>query len=306
MSKYEVILLNQYLPPSAIYRYGFDISNAIPHARLKTLIDNERGIISGYPESDFISGKFKRFKTLNKLFPNISYKTFINSVEKGKSDEYKKIIHYLSPMNQIKFSKFLKVVTIHDPISILHKTNLFQNGESMKSPTEFLKRKFQKRNYNLFKSYSNILCVSEYVKSILVTEGFTENIKVIYPAVPPEYSYLNNKLELRRKLNLPKDKSLILSVSSNLNRKNLSKVRKTLLLLGDDYKLVRVGKSIMQGDICFQDVSYEQMNEIYNVCSNSFFFIHNIFNVYKYRVTVKYCFCCQYQFLKFSILYWII
>ncbi len=58
----------------------------------------------------------------------------------------------------------------------------------------------------------------------------------------------------------------MLSVSANLNRKNLDKVKETVLRLGADYKLVRVGKSIMEGDISFQGVNYETMNEIYNAC----------------------------------------
>ena len=58
----------------------------------------------------------------------------------------------------------------------------------------------------------------------------------------------------------------MLSFSANLNRKNLGKVKETVLRLDADYKLVRVGKSIMEGDISFQGVSYETMNEIYNAC----------------------------------------
>ena len=58
----------------------------------------------------------------------------------------------------------------------------------------------------------------------------------------------------------------MLSVSSNLNRKNLGKVKETVLSLGADDKLVRVGKSIMEEKIPFQGVSYETMNEIYNAC----------------------------------------
>ena len=43
-------------------------------------------------------------------------------------------------------------------------------------------------------------------------------------------------------------------------------MKEAVFRLGADYKLVRVGKSIMEGDISFQGVSYETMNEIYNAC----------------------------------------
>jgi glycosyltransferase involved in cell wall biosynthesis len=43
-------------------------------------------------------------------------------------------------------------------------------------------------------------------------------------------------------------------------------MKEAVFRLGADYKLVRVGKSIMEGEIYFQGVSYETMNEIYNAC----------------------------------------
>ena len=243
-----------------------DISDAVENVKLFTFINKRKLGIPEFSQGNFVSGNFKRIEILNKLLPNIAYNAFVNSIKDYAVDNRQTIIHYTAPMNQIKLPEFTNIVTFHDPISVLLETPMFREGGPKHSPIELLQRIFQRRYYNSFKEFHNILCMSEYVKSMLTSEGFSDGIKVIYPAIPPEYQQLGNKQALRRKLNLPEGKKLILSVSTNLNRKNLVKVKETVLLLGGDYKLVRVGKSIMEGDICFQGVSYDTMNEIYNAC----------------------------------------
>lgn len=266
MNKYRVILLNPYIPPSAVYRYGYDISVAVENAKLFTFVNNGTSIPPQFSEGSFISGSFKRIETLNKLLPNLAYKPFVNSIKDNMIDDRQTIIHYAAPMNQIKFQKSIEVVTFHDPISILLETSMFSAGEPNHSLSYLLQKIFQRRYLNSFKKFNNILCGSEYVKSMLSSEGFSGDIRVIYFPIPQEYRQLDNKKGSRQKLNLPEDKKLVLSVSTDLNRKNLSKVREAIMFLGDDYKLVRVGKSIMEGDISFQGVSYVTMNEIYNAC----------------------------------------
>ena len=266
MNKYQVVLLNPYIPPSAVYRYGLDILNVSRNIKFFTFVDDSRTVLPVFSKGNYVSGKFKRIETLNKLLPNIAYSTFFNLIKNNTDDEHRTIIHYTAPMNQIKFPEFIKIVTFHDPVSILLDTPMFRDPSQKHLPSELLQRIFQKRYYNSFKKFDNILCVSEYVRSTLISEGFSDSIKVIYPAIPPEYLQLSDMKALRIKLKLPEDKKLVLSVGSNLNRKNLDKVKETILRLGADYKLVRVGKSIMEGDISFQGVSYETMNEIYNAC----------------------------------------
>ena len=266
MKKFRVVLLNPYLPPSAVYRYGLDIFGGLENVKLFTLVNNRKTALPEFSKGNFVSGKFERIETLNKLLPNTAYNAFVNSIKKDADNEHRTIIHYIAPMNQIKFPEFTKVVTFYDPVSVLLDTPMFRELGQRHLPDELLQRQFQRRYYNSFKKFDNILCVSEYVRSILISEGFSDSIKVIYPAIAPEYLQLSDKKALRRKLKLPEDKKLVLSVSSNLNRKNLGKVKETVLRLGADYILVRVGKSIMEGDISFQGVSYETMNEIYNAC----------------------------------------
>ena len=98
----------------------------------------------------------------------------------------------------------------------------------------------------------------------LITEGFIENIKVLSPTITSEYRQLFVKKTLRRKLKPSKGNELVFSFSSNLNRKNLGKAKESVFHLGVDYKLVRVGNHIMEGDIFFHGVSYETMKGLYN------------------------------------------
>lgn len=266
MNKYKTVLLNPYIPPSAVYRYSLDISNAVENVKLFTFINDSKSVIPDFSKGSFVSGNFKRIEIFNKLLPSIAYDTFIDSIQKETVENRIMIIHYAAPMNQIKLKGFTKVVTFHDPVSILLDTQMFKAEKTNNSPMELFQRLFQRRYYNSFKGFDNILCVSEYVKSILIADGFSDNIRVIYPAIPPEYRPLNRKYELRKKLNLPVDKKLVLSVSTDLKKKNLGIVKETMLQLGSEFRLVRVGKSIMEGDISFQGVSYDAMNEIYNAC----------------------------------------
>lgn len=254
-----------------MYRYGLDISNAVGGAKLFTFLSNKKSVIPKFSKGNFVLGNFKRIEIYNKLLPNISYRAFVNSIKNDAIDEGKTIIHYTAPMKQIKFAGFIKVVTFLDPVSILLDTSMFKEGKPKHSLTELLKRIYQRQYYNSFKEFHNIVCISEYVKSVLISDGFNDNMRVIYPAIPPEYRHLGKKQALRQKLNLPEEKKLILSVSTILNRKNLGKVKETVLRLGDDYKLVRVGKSIMDGDISFQGVDYHTLNEIYNACDAMLF-----------------------------------
>ena len=74
---------------------------------------------------------------------------------------------------------------------------------------------------NRFVDYSNIIAPSYYIKEQLKEYGFNGNIDVVYIPVQNGIKAMPNKDEIRKSLGLPSDKILILSVSSNLKRKNL-------------------------------------------------------------------------------------
>ncbi len=58
---------------------------------------------------------------------------------------------------------------------------------------------------------------------------------------------------------------MILSVSSNLRRKNIPVIREIMKLLGDSYRLVKVGSPVDDA-INFNYLTAEKINLLYNVC----------------------------------------
>ncbi|MHB1709457.1 MAG: glycosyltransferase [Thermoplasmataceae archaeon] len=163
-------------------------------------------------------------------------------------------IHYTTFGLPVLRKRENDLVTIHDL--------LFLDEED-----EAYRRTFNISRFLLdrFISYENIIAPSWHVKTQLSEYGFTGRIDVVYQPVPAEFYPIHNKAEIRKELNLPLDKILILSVSSALRRKNLPTIQETLKGLGDKFRLVRVGPGI--GDsITFTDVSTKKLNLIYNAC----------------------------------------
>ena len=90
-------------------------------------------------------------------------------------------------------------------------------------------------------------------------------IETIHLSIDPYFKKLRERDKIRNELGLPGGKRLLLSVSTNVKRKNLNIIGKTMKLLTDNFALVRVGESIGKS-ITFQNVSKEKLNKIYNAC----------------------------------------
>ena len=258
-----MIILNQFPPPSGVYRYAYDIQSAVKESSLFTfLYGSPQRDIPSYAPGHYIQGKFKSLKVLNKILPNLSHAQFINEI--NKTVDSQTILHYASPMVPLKIASLPKVVTFHDPPSVLLNTDMFFGNSSSPSIGHSLQKKFQARYYDHFKKFDNVLAVSEYVKFALIESGFAGNIKVIYPCISDSFKLLAEKRALKEKLGLPLDKICVLSVSTRLRKKNLSMVKKTMEILGEKFKLVRIGPSIMTDDISITNIDYEKVNMVYN------------------------------------------
>jgi glycosyltransferase involved in cell wall biosynthesis len=86
---------------------------------------------------------------------------------------------------------------------------------------------------------------------------------VIYLPTRPEIKLLSDKEGERKALDLPLDKTLILSVSSGLKRKNLKTVQEVIHNLGSPFKVVRVGPPL-DGAINLGPIPIEKLNLAYN------------------------------------------
>ena len=178
-----------------------------------------------------------------------------NHVFRGLKEKLKKsIVHYTTFGLPLLTNNPDDIVTVHDLFFLDPRDEAF--GGFFNLSEHFLKR---------FLRFNKVIAPSEYIKGELESYGFQGEITVIYMPAPIEIQYLNNKEEARKMMGLPNDKKLVLSISSSLRRKNLPVVEKTMKILGDEYKLVRVGPPISNA-LNYRGLAPEKINMIYNAC----------------------------------------
>lgn len=241
---------------SGIGKYANDLLQAVSgKGRMISLVMDKRYIRQDFPglkrEGVFIPGVPGGW-TLNNMFSRLIFANEFKIIkEKLNSGS---IIHYTNPQIKPISYNSNSVVTIHDLF-------FYKDRNKLKDKV----RKALTRNIEVYKNFDNILTVSETMKREISESGFRGNIVSIHPPVWKGFTFMPDKSSLRKRLSLPKDKKLILSVSTNVKRKNVETVVKTLKLLDEDYMLVRVGNDVGTG-VTFSGVSYEKLNEIYNTC----------------------------------------
>ena len=182
--------------------------------------------------------------------PSVAYAKFRKYLINRKKGPHI-IVHSLS--HSVPFiENEIDIVTFHDVISL-------------KMPDNY-RPEFSRLLKSNFRKYSRIehaITTTNYVKKDLENYGYSGTIHIIGYPVDPEFNDLNNKQSVRKLLNLPEGKKIILSVSSAEPRKNLQAIRKLMQTISDDYILVRVGKGI-DADIVFDNLEPTQLNTIYN------------------------------------------
>jgi len=220
-----------------LYTYIYDKSNINKEIRGKKLLGVYPPISSGWfintSFQDFIFRKFKKYV---------------------KENSKTHLIHYTS--QQVKPFHFQNsTVTVHDLVPLIF-------------PEETKKAvvKLTKKNIKFYRKLPITLTVSNFIKNSLLDYGFEGQIHVIYQPVSKSYFPIEEaKDQLRKRMNLPLNKKLVLSVSANYPRKNLKIMEETMEVLGNDYLLVRVGTPI-KNSINFTNISNEELNMLYNAC----------------------------------------
>jgi glycosyltransferase involved in cell wall biosynthesis len=185
--------------------------------------------------------------------------------------------NHLPSFAYVKFSKYLSNKKKKEPIivhSLSHSVPFIENKIdiitfhdviSLKMPDNYRPEfsRLLKSNFHKYSHVEHAVTTTNYVKKDLENYGYPGTIHVIGYPVDPEFNDLNNKQSVRKLLNLPEGKKIILSVSSAEPRKNLRAIRKLMQTISDDYILVRVGKGI-DADIVFDNLEPTQLNTIYN------------------------------------------
>ena len=245
-------IINDFGTRTGIGRYTNDLGKSLgDHGKVYSLIYSRKNLDREYPGIK-VKGIYPRFVStgwyINFNFQRFAYRNLINKIKLSGDS-----VHF----SNIGIKPFLMEentsVTLFDLI--------------------FLKKEFvghkKKMHYvkylNDYKKIKRIIAISNHVKQDLENEGFGGDIEVIYPPVSDGFKFMDQKMSIRKKLGLPTDKKLVLSVSTAEYRKNLKVVSKTMELLGDKFSLVRVGDGL---DNCykFSYLNDIQLNELYNAC----------------------------------------
>lgn len=236
---------------SSLDFYSMELSSASGFKRIMLKLEKNQldSDYEGNPEVQI--GRFPKFAGSGWSF-NIQCGSYIFRELRKRLEE--SIVHYSTFGLPLLTDNAKDIVTIHDLFFLYSEDEAY--GGFISVPKHFLNR---------FRKFSNVLAPTNHIKKELQNYGFEGNVTVLNNPIQATFSYLDKKTELREELGFPKDKKLVLSVSSLLRRKNLGVVEDTIQRLGHEYKLVRVGPPI--GDsINFSRVSPVILNKIYNAC----------------------------------------
>ena len=210
----------------------------------------------------FFGTKFHGLKipiTKNGWYINVRFQKFVFrkviSMLRELYDSMNVIYHY----SDYSLRSFTPVdnscLTLHDFFGVLKKYP-YKYGN-------WFTEKFKHKKLEEFKSYKYLIADSKRTALDAEEYGFESKAMVIYPPLREHIVRLQNKQELRNKWGIPIDKKIVLSISSDDPRKNLSTISKTMSILGDQFILLRVGSNLPNA-INFSNLSPNDVNELYN------------------------------------------
>lgn len=188
-------------------------------------------------------------------FPKIAYRRFKNEIKKdlNKKDS---LFHY-SDCFQSRFTPLERsIVTIHD---------IFIASEKYARKYNYKINRFNVKNLREFLKMENLIVDSNFVRNDLMDLGYEFEPKVVHLSYGSHMKKLGDKKTLRKKYGLPLNKTLIISVSSNDPRKNIKSIPETMERLDKEkFGIIRLGPPL-QGAYNFNELSNEEVNELYNV-----------------------------------------
>lgn len=252
--KLNKVIINESSKFSALGRYAKDLSLA-SETELFTLFLDKSKSIENFEGTIFVPKPFLKIRNgwfYYHRFPNFSLRKI--KCEINKEIHGDTIIHYASQGIPKLDLDNRYIYTIHD---------LFGLDEKYNADAKL--RKLLRKNLEKVFLADKIVVVSNFVKSEIETFKISSEIVKIYPPVSSTFKPISNKSLLRKELNLPLEKKLILNVSSNDPRKNIPAILKTRKLLGNNYELVRVGRPLEEG-YSFSNIDETTLNKIYNAC----------------------------------------
>lgn len=246
----QIFLINDQVKYTGISNVTMDIYNAVNNVTMISLIMNNKKAIDNFYGKGYYGLKSRYFQLwpINAYFQKYLYHNIYNKII--SNDEY--IIHYMN-MSIYPVITDNSILTIHDLFALdqrYTKNTIYSN--------------ILKRNLQIYKKFKYIHTVSNTVKKYCEDYGFNGKIVTIYPPITRGIYKTDNKIELRKKYNIPYDKKVIINVSNNFKYKNTKMLKPIMERLGNKYYLIHVGSNLNIGN-SFKNISVTTLNELYNL-----------------------------------------
>lgn len=251
-SFFRIIMVNGARSFSGIGRYAKDTLTAFEKdALLISLAFSREDYESGMPGNVFKG-----------IYPPVTSGWFINTKLQGlvfrQASRFAgqfapntNIIHYVDPYVFPFFKADKTIVSVLDIIPL---------SDHSWAPKAWIK--YARKCLLSHLRTENIVTCSNKVKREIEDYGFSGKINVVYPYVNASLRLNVSKSEARKTLGLPEDRTIILSISSSSQRKNLNLLKSIMEELDKKYLLVRVGSDIGIGKN-FKNIDDSTLNKIY-------------------------------------------
>lgn len=264
----KLILVNSSTPFTSVYKMVLDTRDCVkcPVTIVNLQYSNRSGKWAMPAEGTNFRGLSKNVFVVNVALARLAFRKATRFIARERNEDT--ILHYthqnvwpLMPPDE------KTVIEVHDnPETSLSSELYVDKSEGAMQRSYFhIYSRLMRRNYRIYSKFPNVLVHSDYVKDSLIDFGFEGKITIIYSPVTEDFKHLPDTVALRKKLDLPLDKKLVLSVSSPHHRKNLDTTDRVVRLLGEQYKLVRIGRQL-RDSITFMNIPADRVNELYNAC----------------------------------------
>lgn len=264
----RLVLVNSHPPFSAVHKYMMEISRCVesPITIINLLYSNRTRKWDLSSEGERFKGLAGNIFVLNLALGRFSFPNALNLVKRLSGEDT--IVHYIHQLTRpLAKPDNRTVATILDPIESNLPARRYQNLTDKTIHRAYFRvfSHVKNANYRRYSVFQSIITISDVVKDSLIKFGFKGEITTIYPPVGEHFKWLDSPEGLRDELGLPRNKNLVLSVSTSDQRKNLSTVSKVMKVLGEDYSLVRIGQPL-GNSFSFSNVPNDIVNKIYNAC----------------------------------------
>ncbi len=246
----NLLIISNCRPNSGWGTYTDNLRQAVgENAKFVNLFGSNRGA-DCLDTPTLVPGNSKVRPIIARAIPRTYFHKLIQTIKEERKSGL--VVHYAYNLLPSIGDSKIDIVTIHDLLFL----GRYDSGAPLKSL-------YSKHLLRAYLDYKHIIADSDYVMRKLMAMGGSGRIEVIHPPCSATFSRVEISDGARHQLNLPNDKTLILSPSNNKPWKNLNMVSEVMKKLGDKYVLIRVGPGIGSG-LTFTNVDPITLNVLYN------------------------------------------